>query len=351
MAEIQQTETTTVHTETRTEAEKSSLLSDILSIIGFAILFIIIIWGLLHLASLSSSWFSSLFYKPAPTIEVSAPSQATSSIPVSVSWTYATSVKGSYAFLYQCKTGLQFATPENSATSTYVGIPCGAAYTVGSQNNMITIAPVLSGTSSVTDTISIVFIPQTGGSQVQGDATMTINPGQVAVAPAAPAKPVATKPTATYTAPQYSGPADLSVRIISASVDQTGAGTVSFDIANVGGSPSGNYSFTATLPIQSSYSQSYVQSYGGTMQGNVFVSPSQTSLTPGSHIVNTLRFTEAASGGGAFSVTVNSNDADYGNNSASTQIVAPYNTGYNYNTNYNPAPYTVYPTTYPTYTY
>ena len=86
MAEQQHTEITTT-TETVHEEQKSSLLTDILTIIGFAILFIIIIWGLVHLLGSSPASFSPS--KPVATIQVSAPAQTTSGESVSISWNYA----------------------------------------------------------------------------------------------------------------------------------------------------------------------------------------------------------------------------------------------------------------------
>lgn len=319
MAEIQETKTTTVEkTETHEEGRTSSLLTDILTILGFAILFIIIIWGFVHLVSLISS---SLFSKHStPSIEVTVPAQATSGQPVTISWTYAPSAQGSYAFLYQCQSGLSFET--KGATSSMASIPCGSAYTVGSTNNSLTLTPLLSAASTATDTVSIVFIPSQSGSQVQGDATIAINPA----AKSAPTKPAPKVATPTYTAPQYSGPADLSVRIVSSNVDASGAGVVTFDIANIGGSASGSYYFTAQLP---------------TAQPYPYQSPLQASLAPGAHITSTLRFTDVQSGGGVFSVSIPTSDANSANNYASIQLTAPYN--YNYN-NYQPAPYTVYPT-------
>ena len=94
---------------------------------------------------------------------------------------------------------------------------------------------------------------------------------------------------------------------------------VSFDIANVGGTSSGTYSFTANLPTQSGYT---------------YASPAQASLAPGSHVLNTLRFTEAQSG--TVSISVNASDANKSNNYASQSISAPYQ--YNYNSSYNYLP-------------
>lgn len=323
MAEQQHTEITT--TETVHEEQKSSLLTDILTIIGFAILFIIIIWGLIHLLGLISSSFSPS--KPVATIQVSAPAQATSGESVSISWNYAPATTGTYAFLYQCESGLTFQT--SSAKDS--GIPCGVAYTIGNASSSISVIPMFAGTSSVNDTLSVVFIPSKTGSQVQGDATMTVN----AVQKQQPApKPVATQKSSgagsgssySYTSTYNSGPADISVHIVSSSIDQSGAGVVTFDIGNIGGSTSGSYTFSALLP---------------TSPAIPYNSAPQAPLAPGSHIVDTLRFTDVAAGGGIFSVSVYANDADQANNYASTQVSAPYNNGYN--TYPVQQPYTQYP--------
>lgn len=323
MADTEITESsTTTTTEThdvQPEERQSSLLSDILTIIGFAILFIIIIWGLVHLIELIASSFSS--NKPVPTIQVNAPAQASSGQPVTVSWNYAPSVAGTYAFLYQCQSGLTFQMQE--ATSSKIAVPCGVAYTTGSANNSVTLTPTLSATSSVADTLSIVFIPQTSGSQVQGNATMTV----VEAAKTTPAKTatstyVAPK-TYSYTSTNYSGPAQLSVRVISGNINGNGYGTVTFDIANIGGSPSGTYYFSAQLP---------------TAQPYPYQSPIQASLAPGSHITSTLNFTDAASGGGLFTVTIEGGAANSSSDYASMQMTGSYNNNYG-----SQQPYVQYP--------
>src|SRR3989344_5720416 len=83
---------------------RTGLLSNVLAIIGFIILVVIILWGIFHLASLGGPWLSSLFNQTSSSsVQVSAPANATTSIPFTVSWKYSTSEKGTYAFLYQCK--------------------------------------------------------------------------------------------------------------------------------------------------------------------------------------------------------------------------------------------------------
>jgi hypothetical protein len=326
MAETQVTETTSTTTSETVVQEperESNLLTDILTIIGFAILFIIIIWGFVHLVQLVASSLSGQFGKPAPTIQVSAPAHATSGQPMIVSWNYKPAVAGGYAFLYQCENGLTMKLQQ--ATSSSVSVPCGTAYTTGSTGNSLTLVPALTTASSTNDTISIVFIPSAGGSQVQGNATTVVDP-------AAKPAPVTKTPTKTYTSPysysntgtgtNYSGPAQLSVRIISGNVNPNGTGTVTFDIANIGGATSGTYSFSAQLP---------------TAQPYPYQSPVQASLAPGSHVTSTLNFTDVQSGGGTFSVTIEG--ANVTNGYATIQLNAPYN-----NYNYNGSPYVQYPT-------
>lgn len=323
MAESQHTGSA-APTQAPHEERKSSLLSDILTIIGFAILFIIIIWGLVHLVELVAASFSPS--KPAPTIHVTAPSEATSGQPVTVSWNYATSTAGSYVFVYQCEKGLLL--QPGFATSTKETIPCGVAFTTASlsgssgTSSSLTLIPLLSATSSMTDTLSIVFIPSNSASRVQGDATMTVVPAPKTATKPAPAK---TSSTNSYSSTNYnySGPADLAVSIISGNINANGYGTVTFNIANVGGSTSGSYTFSAQLP---------------TAQPYPYQSPLQAPLAPGAHVVSTLNFTDAAPGGGLFSVSIqNGSDANVSNNYASMQITAPYN--YNYQ-----QPYVQYPT-------
>ncbi len=289
--------------------KKRALVPNILAIVGCIILVIIIVWGLLHLASISGGLFSSSS-KTGTAITVTAPATAVSGEPMQVSWKYAPKEKGSYALLYQCNTGVQFAAP--NANQTFATVPCGAAYALGSATNTATLLPVLTATSSRKVNITIVHIPSaTGGAQGQGHASVTVNPSnRPAPAPETPETPAQpTKPTTptTPSTPGATGPADLSVRIVSVSVDAYGNGVATFDIANVGGSASGTYSFTAQLP---------------TMQPYTYSSPAQAPLAPGSHVLSTLNFTQAA--GGLFSVSV-SGDANTGNNAASQYLSGGYN--------------------------
>jgi len=158
--------------------QEPGTLSRALALLGFIIILIIVVWGLIHVAQLSSPWFASLFRQAPPP-----------------------------------------ATP----------------------------------------------------------ATIVIKePIKIAPSPKA------------QTAVTYSGPADLYVQIIFANVDIYGNGTAQFDIANIGGSPSGTYYFQASLPMVSGYQYS---------------SPLQPSLNPGDHIQSTLNFTQAIQGG-IISITV-----------------------------------------------
>ena len=304
---------------TQASQEKSSLLSNILAVIGLIILVIIIVWGLVHLAELSSGWFTSLFQgKSTPAITVTAPSDATSGAPVQVSWQYSTTATGSYAFLYQCQPGMEFASI-NMTSNTASGIPCGAAFSVTPSDNSIVILPLLAGTTSASVPFTIIFVPTTGA-QVEGTATMTIHPGsqqpatQPATQPSKTTTTTTTKPAAStsYAQPRTYSPADIAVRIVSENVDQYGNGIVTFNISNVGGTRSGTYYFSAVLPTRTPIP---------------YTSSLQAPLSPGSYIVDTLRFSEAVSG--TFSVSIQARDVNQNNDYASQWISAPaYGNGY-----------------------
>jgi hypothetical protein len=282
-----------------------SALSTILAVVGLIIVLIIVVWGLLHIASLLTPWFSSLFgpqQHATPTLQVTAPASVTSGSSFTVNWTYPTTAAGSYAFLYSCNDSLRFETAGTNGTENT--IPCGAAFSVSGKSLAVT--PILTGTKPLAESLTIIFEPTAGTAQAQGSTSVTVNPG------AAPA-PVVQK---TITA---SGPADLSVTIISASADQNGWATLVFDVSNIGSGNSGNYSFVAYLPTRQSFT---------------YYSPTQASLSPGSHIVNTLRFSDVESG--AVSIIVDPsnavNDSNRGNNYAAQVLSMPY--GYIQQQNY-----------------
>ena len=326
-------------------ARKPGIVANILAIIGFIILIIIVIWGLLHIINLSTPWFSGMFTKKTE-ITVSAPATVAANTPFAVSWKYSTSNRGTYAILYQCVTGLKISVDGNA-------IPCGAAYTLGNATGSAMMLPTLTGTTSVSTGISVLFIPSaagTTGPEATGNATVRIVKGSPVVETPTPVEetPVVTKPTTqpkptpvtpTYVAPKPVTPADLSVRIVAVGVidSYTGAfvarapyspseiSAVQFDIQNIGGTPSGSYTFQAQIP---------------TTQPYTFSSQVQPSLGAGAHVINTLRFNPALDG--TFSVQVFGSDAHTSNNSASRWVTGAYN-------QYQPQ-YPQYPT-YPQYQY
>jgi len=307
------------------EEPKASLVSNILAIVGFIILIVVVIWGLVHLANISRAWFSSFFGWNDAAIEVTAPKSVTSGLPFDVSWKYDEPVEGTYAFLYQCQGNLQLQTP--SPIGTLNSVPCGAAFTISGASKEVSITPLLAGSESLSVPLSIIFMPSGTGTQAQGSATVTVTPTTQMTAPVptpsptpivveetpAPAPTPAPSPTPTPT-PVATSPADLSVRIVAVSIDGAGSGVATFDIENVGGTSSGAYYFTATLPTQTGYT---------------YNSPAQTSLAPGSHIVSTLRFSGGVSG--IFSVSITTPDANGTNNYASRSVNAPYYNPYDYN--------------------
>ncbi|MEK7509443.1 MAG: CARDB domain-containing protein [Patescibacteria group bacterium] len=305
------------------QSQNPGLLANILAVAGFIILIVIIVWGAYHLLRLTGTGVSSLFSRfsrseNAITITV-PPSPVQSGSAATLEWTYEPKEAGTFAFLYQCKSGFRFdvKTPDNKSIS----IPCGSAFTVGDAK-ALSVIPMLSGTTTLEVPLSIVFMPSatTSTERPQGTAALTVTAGSAAaMIPSAPmggaqtpAKPVGTP--------------DLSVRILAIGViDPTtnafvnrypmgpnDIAAVKFDIANNGGGATGTYSFTVQLPMSPVYT---------------YTSPVQTSLTPGSHVENTLRFKPVQSGGGMITVTVDPTNAvresNESNNITSQSIAIP----------------------------
>lgn len=373
-------------TEAPQAGSQSIRTANILAIVGFIIIGVVVVWGLIHLAFLTGPWVSSLFGGTnGNEIAVTTPASAVSGQPTTVHWQYSAPSTGTYALLFTCASDLKVAVlaPDNSLQP----VPCGAAFTVapaqsGNASTTIRIVPFLAASSSEKTTLSILFIPNTAsstGPTASGSAPITVTPG-TGVAPngtgtgnnggstiipvpvgggssntsggtpttgtgtggtgTGTSKPSGTSGTHTTTGtnpkPIVHTPVDLRVTILSLTADQYGNGTAVFDIANIGGTSSGTYYFSATLPTAQPYAYS---------------SPAQASLTPGSHVVSTLHFTQAITG--AFTVTVDPgnyvHESNESNNSASQTLSAPvpynsyqgyndYNAYQNYNNSYNQYP-------------
>lgn len=310
------------------------MVANILAIVGSIILVVIIIWGLIHLLSLSGGFFSGLFGDKASStkISVTAPSEVTSGVQTSISWKHDADETGTYALIYPCTEGLRFAT--HGASGSMITMPCGAAYTVGQSTTSASILPMLIGSSTVRTPFSVLFLPSsTSTPPAEGTVTISVKPASGA--PSTPVTPEPTKPEPTVpepttpkpttpkpttpkpTTPVSTGPADLAVTLTSVTVDSYGNGTAVFHISNVGGSSTGSYYFTAQLP---------------TMQPYTYVSPAQSSLAPGSYIVNTLRFTQATAGNVHVAVDTTNNVAEQneGNNTATQYVTSAYDYNYQY---------------------
>lgn len=278
-------------------SDKSNLISNILAIVGFIIVTVIVVWGLLSLAGFSKPFWGSIFKKTAA-IKVTVPTSAVpSGQPLTVSWKYDSKLPGTFAFLYQCRTGFQFKTA--GADNAQNPIPCGAAYTIPGKTNSLSVTPFVAGTSTTTIPISIVWTGSaTSSASASGSAMVTVKPAE------APAVEVITPPAKAEVAPskmKESGLPELSVRILSVGVIDPISGNiiprrpisqnelvaVRFDIANEGTSSTGTWYFTAQLPTLPPYT---------------YNSPPQASLAPKDHIENMLRFRQVPPEGGTFSV-------------------------------------------------
>lgn len=315
-----------------------SLLANTVALIGLIILAVIVIWGLLHLGSLSSTWLTSLFPGSSTSISISAPKSTTADTAFDLTWKYKAPTAGSYAVVYQCVTGATLS--RVTASNALAAIPCGAAYTLGDATSSIALVPQLNATTTASIPLSIVFMPSTtDGKQARGSATIGIytpampTPVVTDITPAP--TPTTPTPAPTYTPPAstgttYTSPADLAVRIVNVSTGNPAS--VTFDIANVGGTPTGTYYFTANLPTEDGYTYS---------------SSAQASLNPGDHITNTLSFSPVAAAGGYIMIHVGESA---GANNYAQQWVS--GTGYAPSSYYDSYNYdTIYQNTYPAYNY
>ncbi len=322
----------------RHEEPRSSFVSNIIAIAGFIILIVVVIWGLIHLASLSRGFLASLFGGSSrDVITLSAPATIASGQNFTLSWKYNPVQKGTYAFLYQCDANVQMRTHTGDGGLV---IPCGAAYTVG-QSASLALMPVLKNNATSSVSLTVIFLPSatstgtsTSSTQAQGSTAISITPAPAPVMPTPTITTIQTTPTTpapstpSTPTPTRKSPADLTIKITSATVDAYGNGTVTFDIANDGGSGTGSYIFTAELPTTDAYT---------------YTSTRQASLAPGARIVNTLNFSSVSPMGGTVLISV-------GNVTAAQQIApTQYNPGYqNYNAGY-PNYNQMYPTYQPTY--
>jgi len=310
-----------------TKEERKKLVLNILAITGLVILIAILIMGLFRVATLAKSWFASLFSKNASAIQITVPlSKITSGESATVSWKYSPKESGAYEFLYQCQEGLVVKTP-GVVDGILSSIPCGTAYKMPSTKTSLALTPILSGTSSISVPISIIYVPSSAsGTQAQGNATLQIVSAQStalpAIKPSAESKPTtpAKQPAVKAYVPKTT---DLSVNILSAGVldpmsgntflreptSQNDLVAVRFTIVNHGNTSTGPWYFTAQLPISAG--------------NNTYTSPMQAPLAPGSSIENMLRFTYAIPRG-AFIVSVDPanqvNESNENNNYASTNI-------------------------------
>lgn len=302
------------------QSQSPGLLANILAVAGFIILIVIIVWGAYHLLRLTGSGVSTLFNRftgGGSTIAVTAPeAPVQSGNEFDVSWRYSPSESGSYAFLYQCKSGFRF-------TTGGTAIPCGSAFTMGT-GTTLTLVPVLSGANAVDVPFSIVFMPSatTSTSRPQGTGTIAVtspsggsNSGS---ASGAAGSGIGATSGSGSASGGVSGSPDLWVRIAAVGVIESGDRfvirkptsssdivAVKFDIVNAGSGPTGEWYFSASLP---------------TDPVTPYVSPIQKSLGAGDHIENTLRFNHVESGG-TFTLIVDSGNMVRESNESNNTVV------------------------------
>lgn len=317
--------------------QSPGLLANILAVAGFIILIVIIVWGAYHLLRLTGSGVSSLFsrFTQKDEISVTAPATAQSGKSFPLSWKYNPSENGTYAILYQCRTGFRIDATAPSGSMSQV--PCGNAFTVGN-NTSVTLTPTLSGTTTVEVPISVVFMATATSSEKRPQGSATIRVSASTSTPSGSNGNTTTTPSSgnSTATPAPAGPADLTVRILATGViDAYGnflarapmnpneVAAVKFDIGNSGGRSTGSWYFTVNLPTNPSFT---------------YQSPIQASLAPGAHIENILRFRPVNPGGGNVYVSVDPqnvvSESNENNNAASTWFSAQVWSGYPYQAPY-----------------
>lgn len=270
-----------------THGFRDSLLRAV-AVIGLVAILVLGAWGIIQLVIglpdfISGLGFgsnpSSLFTNSTEQVAVTAPKNATSDQPLTLSWNH-TGGSGnySYAISYACATGLSFAAPVPTGQMQIV--PCNTPFNFTNATKTIQLIPVLHTSAPVTTSFTIM-----ANRLVDGKITTTATSSSITITPvtsstAATVKPTtSTSPSTTYTASGRTsnlyGSPHLAVHIMSIT-PSGGRYYAQFSIQNTGTNvkPAG-WTFSALLPTHPSYT---------------FVSEAQRKLYPGDEIVYTLGF-------------------------------------------------------------
>lgn len=287
--------------------KKPGFIGNIIAAIGFFILAILIIWGLINVATWAPAlWnsISSLFGgSVSKTLTISlSNSQVVSGTATTVNWNH-NAKNGTYAFAYECTTGASIDVPV--ASGGYTSLPCNNMYVVAaSAAHAVQIKPK-TGTSTSTIPFSVTYRDEKGVAGANAQATVTVTPtpqnngGGSGNNGGSNGGGNSGGSTTVYKA-------DLSVRLISfgimlgdtftptTSINPGDTVAIRFEIKNSGNKASSAWRFRATLPADPTY---------------VYDSVVQQSLGAGDYVVYTLKFTNLAQGGGIISVVADSTSA------------------------------------------
>lgn len=242
-------------------------------------------------------------------IVVSAPTTVKNGEAVTISWTHeGKPAEGSYTFTYFCADNIAMSSPDRRGES--VEVFCNTPFNFTNANDSITVTPFLTQGERQDVTVLISYRENGGSKTTEGRTTFALVASATPSAPGVPTVPtkkpiVRTPPTPTTGTPVTtvrpiptpSNPttanpgtsADLQVRILetgyviggtntfvaSSSVSMSDRAAVRFVVENVGGTPTGQWRFTAELPTIYYYRYDSVE---------------QESLAPGDRIEYILGF-------------------------------------------------------------
>ena len=297
---------------------KPSLISNIIAGIGFFFIIILIIWGLSNLTRLAPAFFA-LFSSVGTTLTITPESSTVvSGTPTTINWSHKAS-QGTYAFVYECRTGISIDVP--NATGGSATLPCATAYVVAAGGaEAIRITP-RSTVPSILVPFTITYRDEKGVAGASGADAITVT--NASTTTTTPSKPTTT-PVKTPTKPVVvGGLPDLTTRLIGIGIMINGSfqatsgiglndtGAVRFEIKNTGTASTGTWYFNASLPSSPTYQ---------------YHSVAQQSLAPGDRIEYTLQFTNVSQSGGVVTVTADPTnavrEASESNNTISYQITA-----------------------------
>lgn len=283
-------------TAAKNAALRTAIIRSIISALVLVVIIIAIVFSIRYLPQLFSSFSSFLSFFKSNKITLSVSPQPVKSLDlVTIKIKHspvATSTPAAYSFNYGCVTDFRFEVPAQASSTPGTVLPCNTTIFTAS-STPITLRPILSkGTTASVPFVVAYTLQGTTTPTSIGSTTIKIT------APAATTTPPATTPTTTYptypttTTPTQPKPvdsrSDVAIAIFARGVIEPNGqfsarsnispgerAAVRFQVMNTGGSASGAYTITASLPSS---------------ENPTYTSELKPSLAPGYSATYTMSF-------------------------------------------------------------